>query len=403
MNVFVARQPIFDRQKKLFAYELLFRTGESNGFPDIDGGTATTSLLSSSFFTVGIDKITAGKIAFINFTEDLIAKGIPQLFPPEKLMVEILEDVKPGSDIVEACTILKEKGYNLALDDFVYSRKFDELLRLSDIIKIDFRLTPPDKLEEMVQNLKKFNCQLLAEKVETYEEFNNALALGFEYFQGYFFSKPEVLQNKDLSASQLTMLRLLSEINAADKEFDVESLEKLVSQDISITYKLLSYINSSQFSRLQAISSIGQAISYLGENGFKMFVSLIATSMLAVGKPNELIRASIIRARFLELIGVECRRDSNEMFLLGLFSMIDAMLDQSIHTVLKKMPLSKAINDALIDKSGNLFPFLRLVDTYEKGNWVAFRFALKKTGLPEDKITDVYLEAIAWADSLEII
>ena len=401
MNVFVARQPIFDRRKKLYAYELLFRTGTTNGFPDIDGTTATTSLLSSTFFTVGIDKIAAGKLAFINFTEELIAKGIPQLFPPEKLMVEILEDVEPGSAVVNACRLLKEKGYSLALDDFVYSRQFDELLHLSDIIKIDFRLTSPEKIKEMVGTLKQFDCQLLAEKIETYEEFEAALALGFEYFQGYFFAKPEVLQNRDLSTSQLTMLQLLSEINSADSEFDVEALEKLVSQDISITYKLLKYINSSHFSRIKTISSVAQAISYLGERGFRMFVSLIATSMLAENKPGELVRASIIRARLLELIAIECRQDSNEMFLLGLFSFIDAMLDQPLATILKKMPLSANINTALSEKSGDLYPFLRLVEAYEQGNWVPFRFALKKIGLNEEKMTDFYLEAIAWADSFE--
>lgn len=401
MNVFVARQPIFDHHKKLYAYELLFRTGATNGFPNIDGTTATTSLLSSTFFTVGIDKITHGRLAFINFTEDLIAKGIPELFPPDKLMVEILEDVTPGPAVVTACRQLKEKGYSLALDDFVYSRQFDELLAMSDIIKIDFRLTPIAQVGEMIETLRGFNCLLLAEKVETYEEFEKAIGLGFDYFQGYFFSKPEVLQNRDLSASQLTMLQLLAEINSADREFDVDALERLVGQDISITYKLLKYINSAHFSRIKAISSVAQAISYLGEKGFRMFVSLIATSMLADNKPGELVRASIIRARFLELLGIECGRDGNEMFLLGLFSLIDAMLDQPIQTILGKMPLSSGINEALIDKSGQLYPLYRLVETYEQGNWVPFRFALKKVGLSEERITDFYLEAIAWADSFE--
>lgn len=400
MNAFVARQPIFDKNLKIYAYELLFRTGKTDGFPDIDGNTATTSLLSSSFFTVGIDKITAGNVAFINFTEELILKGTPQLFPSEKLMVEILEDVNPGQDIIEACKLLKEKGYNLALDDFVYSKDFDELLRMSDIIKIDFRLTGIDVIEEMVESLGKFNCRLLAEKVETHEEFRIALDLGFEYFQGYFFSKPEVLENRELSASQVNMLQLLSEINSADKEFDVASLEKLVSRDVSVTYKLFKFINSAHFSRLNEISSVSQAISYLGENAFRQFVSLIGTSMLAENKPNELVRASIIRARFLELIGIECKNDGSELFLLGLFSLIDAMLDQNINTVLTKMPLSDSINSALIDNSGDLFPYLRLVDSYEKGNWIAFQYAMKKTEMAEEKVVDFYIEAIEWAASI---
>lgn len=399
MDVFVARQPIFDVNKKIYAYELLFRSGESNGFPDIDGETATTSLLSSSFFTVGIEKVGAGKLVFINFTEDLLLNGTPQLFPPDKMMVEVLEDVGPGADIVSACTHLKEKGYSLALDDFVYSNQFHELLQLSDIVKIDFRLTPVETLGEMVPILKDYNCKLLAEKVETYEEFGQAVELGFDYFQGYFFSKPEVLKNKDLSSSQVGLMRLISKINTED--FDVASLAELVAQDVSITYKLLKYINSSHFARLQPLSSIPQAISFLGEDGFKMFVSLIATSKLCENKPGELIRASIIRAKFLEQVGSVLKKDSSELFLLGLFMSLDAMLDQSIENIVSKMALSERLKEALIDRHGEYFAFVRLVETYETGKWVAFRFAQKKLGLADEMITDFYVEALAWADSFE--
>lgn len=399
MDVFVARQPIFDRNKKLYAYELLFRTGMSNGFPDIDGDIATTSLLSSSFFTVGIDKVTAGKIAFINFTEELIAKGTPQLFSAGKMMVEILETVVPSDEVIASCKELKKAGYELALDDFVYAKRYDELLYLSDIIKIDFRLTAKEQIVEMAHSLKQYNCKLLAEKVETYEEFDDAMELGFDYFQGFFFSKPEILQNKDLSASQVSLMRLISEINST--EFDVKSLEKIISQDVSITYKLLVYVNSAYFGRLQPISSIGQAISYLGEKGFKLFASLIITSKLAKDKPDALIKMATIRARFLELVGIELKLDSNEMFLLGLFSLIDAMLDRNMEEIFEQLPLSEKIYTALVNRTGELFTYIRLIETYETGNWVAFRFAQKKSGVENQKLLDFYLEAIAWADALD--
>jgi EAL and modified HD-GYP domain-containing signal transduction protein len=399
MDVFVARQPIFDRNKKIYAYELLFRSGASNCFPDIDGETATTSLLSSSFFTVGIDRIVSGKIAFINFTEDLITKGTPHLFASGKMMVEILENVAPTPEIIASCNKLKDNGYELALDDFVYSKKFEELLHLSDIIKVDFRLTPLEKIEEMIPSLQKYNCKLLAEKIETYEEFEKAMALKFNYFQGYFFSKPEVLKNKDLSASQMTMFRLITQINAA--EFDISALGDLVSHDVSISYKLLNYLNSAYFSRLQPISSITQAIGYLGEKGFRLFVSLIATSMLAENKPDALVKMAVIRARFLQLIGQELNKDSNEMFLLGLFSLIDAMLDRNMKEILKQLSISEKIKEALIDRKGELYVFIRLIETYETGNWTAFRYAQKKSGMGDIKILDFYVQAIAWADSLE--
>ena len=399
MDVFVARQPIFTRDKTISAYELLFRTGKTNHFPNIDGETATTSILSSSFFTIGIEKIAAGKMAFINFTEDLLLKGTPQLFPQEKLVVEILEDVQPTPEIVATCRQLKDMGYKLALDDFVYSKSFADLLTLSDIIKIDFQNTSSEKLVEMVATLQEYGCQLLAEKVETNEEFEQAVSLGFTYFQGYFFAKPEILQNKDLSASEMTLMQLISQIN--NEEFDVEKLEDLVTHDVSISYKLLKYLNSSYFGRIQPLSSVRQAISFLGENQFKMFVSLVATSKLAGNKPNELVRLAIIRAQFLEGLAAELQKDKNELFLLGLFSLIDAMLDQKMETILKKLPLAENITTALRDREGELFLFLRLVETYETGNWVAFRYAQKKIHIDDEKIVDIYLDALARADSFE--
>lgn len=396
---FYSPQPIFDRDKKIYAYKLLFRSGMVNSLPDIDQDTATTSLLSSSFFTVGIDKVTAGKIAFINFTEELITKGTPELFAAGKMMVEILGNIEPTPDVIAACHALKDQGYELALDDFIYAKKFEELLSICDIIKFDFKLTSQDKIEEMVHALGKYNCRLLVKKVETYEEFQKALALGFDYFEGYFFSKPEVLRNKDLSASQTTLMRLISEINTAD--FDVDALGALIVQDVSITYKFLNYINSAYFSRVQPISSIPHAISYLGERGFKLFASLIITSMLAEDKPDALVKMATLRARFLELIGTELNIDSNEMFLLGLFSLIDAMLDRKMSAILEKLPLTENIKSALAKREGDLFIFIRLIETYETGNWAAFRFAQKKSGVANEKISAFYLEAISWADAHE--
>lgn len=400
MDVFVARQPIFDKEKSIYAYELLFRSGESNGFPDIDGDIATSSLLSSSFFTVGVDKVGSGKKTFINFTEDLLLKGTPQMFPPEKLVVEILENVTPTPEITAACKSLKEKNYIVALDDFVYTNDFDSLLELADIIKVDFRLTPVATLEEMLKSLSRFNCRLLAEKVETYEEFNAALEMGFDYFQGYFFSKPEVLKNKDLSTSSISLLQLISEINNA--EFDPDALEKIILQDVSISYKLLTYINSAHFSRIQPIKSIKQAISYLGEKPLKLFVSLIATSRLAEDKPQELLKTATIRARFLELIGKQTGANSEELFLLGLFSCIDAMLDKSLESILKRLPLSAEINQALLQRSGDLFVYLRLIEAYESGNWIGSRFAQKKLGVTEECILDSYMDALGWADAFSL-
>ena len=397
MDVFVARQPIFNRKKNVYAYELLFRSGISNGFPGVDGNTATSSLLSSSFFTVGIERISGGHKSFINFTEDLLLRGTPTLFPHDKIMVEILETVNPTEEIITVCKVLRDKGYSLALDDFVYAQRFEPLIELSRIIKVDFRLTPLDEIEKMVKYLSKYPCKLLAEKIETYEEFQKALGMGFWYFQGYFFAKPEVLKNKEIPSAKLTILQLIANVNTAD--FDVVVLEKLINQDVAISFKLLNYLNSAYFERLHPISSIRQAIAFLGEDGFRLFVSLIATSRLADSKPEELIRTSIIRARFLEQIGKELKIASGELFMMGLFSLLDAMLDNSMEYLLSKLPMTDDVDDALIRRKGKLFPYLRLVETYEAANWSDFELAQREFDIPGEKIIQYYIDALGWADS----
>lgn len=369
----------------------------SNAFPGVDGDEATSSLLSSSFFTVGIEQISSGHKAFINFTEDMLARGIPSMFPKDCVVVEVLEDVQPTDEVVVACRELKNKGYTLALDDFVYTDNLTPLIELAEIIKVDFRLTPIDQIKEMVETLKKYPCKLLAEKIETYDEFAMAAYLGFVYFQGYFFSKPEVLKNKDIPSSQLALMQLIVEVNRAD--FEVQDIEKLVNQDISISFKLLKYLNSAYYSRLQPISSIRQAIAYLGERGTRLFVSLIATSKLSEHKPDELIRTSCIRARFLEHIAKECKMDSGDLFMLGLFSLLDAMLDSSMEILMKQLPISEDIVQALVHKTGRLFPYLHLIQLYEYGDWKELDTAMVQLNLDEHKIMDFYLDAVHWAEN----
>ena len=212
MDVFVARQPIFNRHRRIFAYELLFRDGKSNAFPGVEGGIATSSLLSSSFFTFGIKQITGDHRAFINFTEEMLLRGIPAMFPPQSIVVEILEDVQPTDEVSAACLSLVEKGYMLALDDFVYAGKYASLLELAKIIKVDFMQCSIEQIREIVEVSKKYRCKLLAEKIETYEAYALATSMGFVYFQGYFFAKPEVLKNKEISSSQMVYMQLIQEL-----------------------------------------------------------------------------------------------------------------------------------------------------------------------------------------------
>ena len=399
MEIYVARQPIFNKNKKLYGYELLFRDGLSNAFPDIDGDTATSKLLSNSFFSIGMNQLTSGKTAFINFPQGLLLNKIPLMFPSEKMMVEILEDVDPNEQVISACSDIAKAGYSLALDDFVLKNEMQPLIDLADIIKIDFLLTPIDEIQKTVNHFKDNNIKLLAEKIETYEEFEKALSMGFMYFQGYFFSKPEIISGKEIASSKITLLQIVGEANKKDCSF--ENLEKLINRDVSISYKLLRYINSAFFKRACEISSIKHAIVLLGEMEVKRFISMVATAELASDKPDELVRTSIIRARLCELLGLHSQNgvEISELFLMGLFSLIDAMLDNNMEDIMQSLPLSKNIKQALLEEKGDLADYLKLVSSYESANWETFSSIISKVNVDEKKLPEFYQEAVSWADS----
>ena len=399
MEIYVARQPIFNKNKRLYGYELLFRDGLSNAFPDIDGDTATSKLLSNSFFSIGMNQLTSGKTAFINFPQSLLLKKIPMMFPSEKMIVEVLEDVDPTEQVISACNEIAKAGYSLALDDFVFKNEIRPLIELADIIKIDFMLTPIDEIQKIVNRFERKNIKLLAEKIETYEEFENALSMGFLYFQGYFFSKPEIISGKEIAPYKITLLQIVGEANKKDCSF--EKLEKLINRDVSISYKLLRYINSAFFKRACEISSIKHAIVLLGEMEVKRFISMVATAELASDKPDELVRASIIRARMCELLGLYSHNgaDISELFLMGLFSLIDAMLDNNMEDIMQSLPLSKNIKQALLEEKGDLADYLKLVSSYESANWETFSSIISNINVDEKKLPEFYQEAVSWADS----
>ncbi|MCP3952147.1 MAG: HDOD domain-containing protein [Desulfobacterales bacterium] len=403
MDVYVARQPIFDRKKNIAAYELLFRDSMSNAFPDIDGDVATSKLLTRSFFNIGIDQLTGGKKAFINFTEDLLLKQVPTMFPAEEVVVEVLEDVTAADEVVRACEQITQKGYVLALDDFIYRDDLTKLIALADIIKIDFMLTPLDEIREMLLRLAEYDVEFLAEKIETYEEYQVSREMGFKYFQGYFFSKPEILKSTDIAPSHISLLQIVAELNREDCR--MEKLEEMVNVDVSVSYKLLRYINSAYFQRVQEITSIRQALVLLGENGIRQFIMLVTAAELAGDKPNELIRASIIRAKFCELLGKTAGEgvDPAELFLVGLFSMLDAMLDASMDAIVEQLPFSESVQKALVDRKGVLADYLDLVTAYESGDWKACRELGCLITISEEVLPASYAAAVGWADAYPVL
>ncbi|HNR50668.1 MAG TPA: HDOD domain-containing protein [Deltaproteobacteria bacterium] len=400
MNTYIARQPIFSRDKKIYAYELLFRDGMKDFFPDIDGSSATSRVLSSAFFSSDIKQITSGKKAFINFNRDLINQRIPLLFPSQVTIVEILEDVEPDGLFIENCRALSSKGYKIALDDFQYRRELDALIPIADIIKMDFQNTDPETLEQYVEMFSRKGYTLLAEKVETVEEFRKACSMGFTYFQGYFFSKPELVRETEIPALKMNLIQIMSE--AGNDEFRINEMERLIERDVGISYKLLRYLNSPFFRTRNEIRSIRHAIIMLGEKELKRFLSVIVMSELSQDKPDELIRSSIIRAKLCENLGFLRKggSDPSELFTLGLFSLIDAILDSPMESVLKKLPLSRSIKAALLDQQSPLAPYLELARSYERGNWTEVMVQGSSLGIDIQRLPEIYFRALGWADAL---
>lgn len=400
MEQYIARQPIFNLHKKVYAYELLYRGAKHYSLDKVSGNRATTSVLSSAFLTRDIQDISSFKPCFINFTQDLLEKNLPESFSKESVVVEILEDVEPTAKVVDACQRLHDKGYTLALDDFVYDRKFIPLLQLADIVKIDFRLTPYKTILRTLDILARYKVKLLAEKVETLEEFEAAAKLGFVYFQGYFFSKPEQIKIQELTTTQITHLRLLAEVTK--KSTTIEKLHEIIANDISVSYKLLRFLNSSYFYRLQEIKSVKQAIAYLGIKELRHFVMLVIISEMTTNKPGELVRLGLVRAKFCELLGENSDQsiDSSELFVVGLFSLLDAMLDAPMAEVMNKLPVSNRIKEALLTDTGPYCIYLELVKNYEKNNAALFIPFFERLELDPEKVNTCYLTAIKYANGL---
>jgi EAL and modified HD-GYP domain-containing signal transduction protein len=399
MYFYAARQPILDINKNLFAYELLFRDSIDNVFPDVDGDEATSKIVEASKFNMGISEFTANKPAFINFTLDTLSKGYPEMLTPEELVVEILETVKPGKRLLAICKDLFEKGYTLALDDYEHQPVWEHFYPYIKIIKIDWQLSSIDDIKKVIAAIAKYpHIQLLAEKVETYEEYNQALELGCVLFQGFFFAKPEMVKTKTLSPSQMAMAELLYETSKPD--LDLASITSVFERDVTLSYKLLRYANSAIFKRRAEISTIKQALVTLGSAELKRFMGLMFTANVNPDKPSELINSAMTRAKFCELAAnnMKSNVDSSISFLTGLLSLIDAILDEDIESVLEKLPLAQEIKDTLLTREGPMAMLIQLVEFIEHAQWDESTATMEKLGLTKEQVIEDYNEAIAWAD-----
>jgi len=401
MNVHIARQPIFDKDMNVFAYELLYRSGEGINEPSKDGDHKTSEVVFNTLVTMGLDTMLSGSKAFINFTKETINSKLPEMFSNKILVVELLEDIVPDETFLDHCQTLKNGGYLLALDDFDATYVYEEVIKMVDIIKVDFMMTTREERRILVEKHKNSHVKFLAEKVESKEEFDEAKGMGYDYFQGFFFSKPILVSGNDFKTFNNTYAVILSELNKMEPSYDV--LEEIIKRDFSITFKLLKLVNSAAFYSRNRITSIKHALTMLGFKELRKWFSLMMVRDAGEDQPNELIRMSLIRARLAEslLKSTVHKKRASEGFLLGLFSMIDVILDRKMVEVIDDLPLEPDIIAALYNEESTFLGILKMIQLYEHGEWELVRQHLAEYDLDFLAISTYYLEAIDWVNIIE--
>jgi len=396
---YLARQPIFDRKESVIGYELLFRSSLDNYFKPQDSGL-TSEFIVNNYLLFGLQTLTGGRRAFINFNRKALVHDHAALLPKESIVVEILEDTPADEDVILACRRLKDAGYTIALDDFVYCEKTEPLLEFADIVKVDFLATSPEVRLELVERLAPTGCRMLAEKVETQEDAQSALEMGYTYFQGYFFCIPQIMQTREIQGFKPNYLRILQAVHRP--EMNLWEIEEIIRQEPSLLYKLLRYLNSDYFGLRQEIISIRHAIALLGEQYLRKWTSIVALVEMAAEKPVELLITCLVRARFCELLAVPAGMPSRNMdlFLLGLFSSLDAILGRPMSDILMEVPVADDLKDALLGKENRLRHILDAILCYERGEWAAFQNCAAKSGLNTLEVPDAYLDSVAWAKQI---
>jgi c-di-GMP-related signal transduction protein len=402
LHIFVARQAIFDRDSQVHAYELLYRAHAGNTFSGHDESGTTLDVISGSLLTIGLNNIAAGKKAFINFGRHLLLEGLVSILPKDGVVIEVLETTEPDAEVVDCCRKLRDLGYTIALDDFVGDPRFEPLVATAKVIKVDIRQTSRAEQERLLATYQPRGIAMLAEKVETREEFELAANLGYDYFQGYFFARPDVVSQKEIQPVVVTSLQILRQLQNLEVNF--KDLESLIRKDVALTYKLFRYVNSALLSRGGNIQSIRSALVRLGEDGIRTWATIATFPRIAKHKPEELVACAMLRARFCENLA-RSTGDSRypSAYLIGLFSVLDALLDQPLEEALKEVGLSPMINDVLLGAPGadeRLAAIHKLLSVYEAGAWEQVRLSAQSLGLTDTAVTDAYVDATEWANQI---
>jgi c-di-GMP-related signal transduction protein len=397
MKVFVARQPIFDTRQRVVAYELLFRSGPENFFPNIDGDVASSRVINDSMMTFGLGALVGTRKVYINVTRRILCDELYAVLPVRNTVVELLETIEPDAETVAACRDLKRAGYELALDDYVDRPAMDPLVALADVIKIDFLATSVEQRQALRERLTKRKPALLAEKVETAAVFREARAQGYQYFQGYFFQRPEIITRNEIPSFKLNHLDFLRELQAPDLNFD--RLEKVIRRDVSLSIKLLRYLNSAAFYWRSKVTSLKSALVLLGERPFRKWASLIAIVGFIGDGPAELATTCLARAHFCESLCRVTGRTQLELdgFLIGMLSAIDALVGRPLPEILQDIAVSREIEQALLGTASPLGKIRAIVLGYEGALWDEVSTLAQSLGIAETALPELYQQSLDWA------
>lgn len=397
---FIARQPIFDKRLRVYAYELLFRGGPQNYFQPANN--ASSSVIADSITLFDLQALTGSARAFVNVDELALRLGAPRLLPPDRIVVEVLETVAASEEIVKICRELRASGYILALDDFVDDPKLAPLVEIAHFLKVDFQLLDPEGRQRIAAKYGKNGVALLAEKVETESELAEARLLGFSYFQGYFFCKPSMIETRDIPGNKLIHLQLLNAVAAPELNYAV--IEDLLKREPSLLYRLLRYLNSPLLGLRSEVHSVRQALTLLGEQEFRRWISIFAVVSMSSGKPLELIRTALTRAYFCEEFsgpaGLSDKRSS--LFLMGLLSITDALLDKPIAEVLRTLPIAQEVKTALVGGENRLRDVYELLLALERAEWRHLSAYLERLSCPEEKIPAAYQAGLQKASAVGV-
>ena len=392
---YVARQPILDLRQRVHGYELLFRAGPEAAFRG-DGDFATRTMLDNAVI-YGLERLTGGLPAFVNCTTESLTENLVHVLPPSMTVLEILESLDPTPRLINACRRLKASGFRLALDDFVWKPQLEPLVQMADYVKIDFAVTPAEQRKRLLERLSNVTLALVAEKVETQEEYKLACQEGFTLFQGYYFCRPVLMKNSKVPANRMSHIEILQLMRAED--IDLRQLTRAVKRDASLTYRLLRLVNSPMCAIRQEVRSIQSALLAVGEQTFRRIATLAITSELGANQPAEVLRMAFLRGRFCELASAECALDPTEQYLLGMLSLLPAMLQLPMEELAPSLPLRQEIRNSLMGAATPERSLLAWLENHEHGDWAACDELVETYELNQDRMVTWYGEAVFWAEA----